>query len=548
MRENVLGLTVVTAGRADHPHRRPRAQVERRLRPHAAVRRLRRHARHHHRDPAAALRRARGDLGRRCASSPTSKARCSTVIAGDAARHPGRADRAPRRRADGRLHPLLEARRLRGEADAVLRVPRQRGRASPSRRRRCRRSPRSTAAARSNGRRSPRTARGCGRRGTRRTTRRWRCARASRASPPTPACRSRGSPTASSRRRPTSTRPASSRRSSATSATATSTWSCCSIRTIAGERAKAEALAERVSLRAIAMGGTCTGEHGIGVHKLDALVAEHGEAVDLMRTIKRALDPHDIMNPGQDGAPSDRTTSACTRSTSATRTTRRGRCAAGSRRSSRGAPFREVMVPLSGDGTPNPANRAFSPSGARAVPARRRRRSSGIRSRSPSTSPSGTPACGPPTRSRARGRARSRARCTRDSRRLRNEMTMCIRERVDVRPWSPALAADIARVDRDLERRRGAASARGGPYLCGAFSLADAFYAPVAFRFRTYGVAPGRRRGRLSRRAARASVPARVGSRGAAETAIIEADEPRVIYRDKLAAKRPRARGGRRAA
>ena len=65
------------------------------------------------------------------------------------------------------------------------------------------------------------------------------------------------------------------------------------------QRAKAEALAERVSLRAIAMGGTCTGEHGIGVHKLGALVAEHGEAVDLMRAIKRALDPHGILNPGK---------------------------------------------------------------------------------------------------------------------------------------------------------------------------------------------------------------------------------------------------------
>jgi D-lactate dehydrogenase (cytochrome) len=65
------------------------------------------------------------------------------------------------------------------------------------------------------------------------------------------------------------------------------------------ERAKAEALAARVSKRAIRMGGTCTGEHGVGVHKLDALVAEHGEAVTLMQSIKRALDPNDILNPGK---------------------------------------------------------------------------------------------------------------------------------------------------------------------------------------------------------------------------------------------------------
>ncbi|MGH8802049.1 MAG: FAD-linked oxidase C-terminal domain-containing protein, partial [Casimicrobiaceae bacterium] len=66
-----------------------------------------------------------------------------------------------------------------------------------------------------------------------------------------------------------------------------------------GDRDKAEGLARRASLRAIGMDGTCTGEHGIGVHKLDALVAEHGEAVSLMQSIKRALDPHDIMNPGK---------------------------------------------------------------------------------------------------------------------------------------------------------------------------------------------------------------------------------------------------------
>jgi D-lactate dehydrogenase (cytochrome) len=65
------------------------------------------------------------------------------------------------------------------------------------------------------------------------------------------------------------------------------------------EVAEAERLNERLVLRALAMDGTCTGEHGVGCGKLDFLTAEHGEAVSLMRDIKRALDPANIMNPGK---------------------------------------------------------------------------------------------------------------------------------------------------------------------------------------------------------------------------------------------------------
>jgi D-lactate dehydrogenase (cytochrome) len=65
------------------------------------------------------------------------------------------------------------------------------------------------------------------------------------------------------------------------------------------EVAEAERLHDRLVRRALAMDGTCTGEHGIGTGKLRFLADEHGEALEVMRTIKRALDPLGIMNPGK---------------------------------------------------------------------------------------------------------------------------------------------------------------------------------------------------------------------------------------------------------
>lgn len=66
------------------------------------------------------------------------------------------------------------------------------------------------------------------------------------------------------------------------------------------ELEEAERLNRRIVARALAMDGTCTGEHGIGLHKMDFLIEELGaDAVDLMTRIKRAFDPLNIMNPGK---------------------------------------------------------------------------------------------------------------------------------------------------------------------------------------------------------------------------------------------------------
>jgi D-lactate dehydrogenase (cytochrome) len=65
------------------------------------------------------------------------------------------------------------------------------------------------------------------------------------------------------------------------------------------EIAEAGRLNDRMVARALAMEGTSTGEHGVGCGKMDFLVSEHGEALSVMRSIKKALDPDNIMNPGK---------------------------------------------------------------------------------------------------------------------------------------------------------------------------------------------------------------------------------------------------------
>ena len=65
------------------------------------------------------------------------------------------------------------------------------------------------------------------------------------------------------------------------------------------EMAEAEAFNVRLVKRAIAMDGTCTGEHGVGTGKRKFMRLEHGEGVEVMRAIKKALDPDNILNPGK---------------------------------------------------------------------------------------------------------------------------------------------------------------------------------------------------------------------------------------------------------
>jgi D-lactate dehydrogenase (cytochrome) len=65
------------------------------------------------------------------------------------------------------------------------------------------------------------------------------------------------------------------------------------------EREEVARFSERTVQRALRMAGTCSGEHGVGLGKMKYLVDEHGAAVEVMRAIKRALDPDHRMNPGK---------------------------------------------------------------------------------------------------------------------------------------------------------------------------------------------------------------------------------------------------------
>jgi glutathione S-transferase len=89
-----------------------------------------------------------------------------------------------------------------------------------------------------------------------------------------------------------------------------------------------------------------------------------------------------------------------------------------------------------------------------------------------------------------RARARARSTCAEihsGFQALREGMSMDVRARRPQRKRSPAILADISRIQALWSAAR-SEFGKGGPFLFGAFSVADAFYGPVAFRFRTYGV------------------------------------------------------------
>jgi glutathione S-transferase len=140
----------------------------------------------------------------------------------------------------------------------------------------------------------------------------------------------------------------------------------------------------------------------------------------------------------------------------------------------------------------------------------------------------------------ARARAWARSICAEmhsGFRTLRGEMGMCIRERVDVRPWSNGLVRDIARIEAiwvETLKRYGANVDQGG-LLFGKFCAADAFFAPVAFRFRTYGVQPASAAALYVAALLEHPYVREWETAALAETEIVEADEARIIIATRSA-------------
>ena len=65
------------------------------------------------------------------------------------------------------------------------------------------------------------------------------------------------------------------------------------------EKAEAMRIGDEMAKRALSFGGTCSGEHGVGMGKLKFMEAQHGAGWDVMNQIKRQLDPLNILNPGK---------------------------------------------------------------------------------------------------------------------------------------------------------------------------------------------------------------------------------------------------------
>ena len=283
MRENVLGADGRARRRPRHHDRHAGAQVVGRLRSHAAVRRIRGHARRHHRGDAPAASAAgsgfRGGLLVRL-----DQRRGRHRHRHDSARRAGRAHRAARRRR--RWTPSIATRRpaTRSRRRCSSNSTATASGTSPIRPRPCRRWPPSAAAAASSGPRGSRIASGCGRR----ATTRYYAALALR-----PGCARvddrRLRPDLAARRL---------HHRDASTTTRTRRSRCCLVGhagdgnfhliylldpASADELAEARRLNERMVVRALAMGGTCTGEHGVGFGKMKFLEAEHGAALDVMR-------------------------------------------------------------------------------------------------------------------------------------------------------------------------------------------------------------------------------------------------------------------------